>query len=68
MALNQRIYEDSPESHQKNKAPQPWGGVIIFLSFIIGALLLGKWTMTTMWVVTTTVLFFIIGAIDDGLS
>ena len=49
MALNQRIYEDSPESHQKKQGTPTMGGVIIFLSFIIGALLLGKWTMTTMW-------------------
>jgi phospho-N-acetylmuramoyl-pentapeptide-transferase len=44
------------------------GGVFIYISFLIGAILLGKWTMNTLWIVATTTVFFLIGALDDGLS
>ena len=67
-SIGQLIYEDSPESHQKKQGTPTMGGILIFLSFLIGAIILGKWTMNTLWVVATTTMFFLIGAIDDGLA
>ncbi len=68
LSFNQRIYEDSPESHQKKQGTPTMGGCIIFSCFLIGALILNQWNMSTMWVVATTTLFCVIGAVDDGLS
>tara|TARA_Y100000590_G_scaffold107058_1_gene121790 strand:- start:142 stop:1029 length:888 start_codon:yes stop_codon:yes gene_type:complete len=67
-AWNQRIYEDSPKTHQKKQGTPTMGGVFIFGSFLIGALLLNKWNLTTLWVVATTGLFCLIGGIDDVLA
>jgi phospho-N-acetylmuramoyl-pentapeptide-transferase len=67
-ALKQCIYEDSPDHHQMKQGTPTMGGVFIYISFLIGAILLGKWTMNTLWIVATTTVFFLIGALDDGLS
>tara|TARA_Y100001935_G_scaffold255516_1_gene269107 strand:- start:4023 stop:4910 length:888 start_codon:yes stop_codon:yes gene_type:complete len=67
-ALNQRIYEDSPDHHQVKQGTPTMGGIFIYISFLIGAILLGKWTLNTLWIVAATTLFFLIGALDDGLS
>tara|TARA_A100001015_G_scaffold309121_1_gene407988 strand:+ start:2932 stop:3831 length:900 start_codon:yes stop_codon:yes gene_type:complete len=72
MALNQQIYEDSPDSHQKKQGTPTMGGVLIFLSFFIGVCILMfsnlNFNLKTLWVLLTTTLFFLIGALDDGLS
>ena len=44
--LSQLIYEDSPDRHQAKAAPQPWGYCFI-LSFFIGMILLGEWTVSS---------------------
>ena len=68
LAWNQRIYEDSPESHQKKQGTPTMGGLFIFGGFLTGALMLNQWNLTTLWVVATTALFCLIGGIDDVLA
>ena len=68
LAWNQRIYEDSPESHQKKQGTPTMGGLLIIGSFLTGAVILNQWNLTTLWVVATTTLFCLIGGIDDVLA
>lgn len=67
-AFTQLIYEDSPDHHQMKQGTPTMGGVFIYIGFIIGAILLGKWTLNTLWIVATTTVFFLIGVLDDGMS
>jgi phospho-N-acetylmuramoyl-pentapeptide-transferase len=67
-SLNQRIYEDSPASHQEKVGTPTMGGVVLFGGFFIGAVLLGEWTFSTFWVVATSACFWVIGFVDDAIS
>ena len=66
--LSQLIYEDSPDRHQAKGGTPTMGGIVLFLSFFIGMILLGEWTVSSAWIVASTALFWLIGAVDDGLS
>lgn len=66
--LSQLIYEDSPDRHQAKGGTPTMGGIVLFLSFLIGMILLGQWTVSSAWIVASTALFWLIGAVDDGLS
>ena len=44
------------------------GGIVIYLGFIAGALILNQWTLSTIWVVVSATCFGLIGAIDDGMA
>ena len=64
----QRIYEDSPQSHQQKQGTPTMGGLVIFIAFTAGAFVLKQWTLNTIWIVATTALFALIGLADDALA
>ena len=66
--VTQYIYEDSPERHQQKVGTPTLGGILMFLGFLTGMFILNQWTLTTIWVVASTGLFWLIGAVDDVLS
>lgn len=66
--VTQHIYEDSPKAHQVKNGTPTMGGVIMLTGLIIGWLLLSESRLETVWVVTVTILFCLIGMIDDACS
>ncbi len=66
--FGQHIYEDAPSKHQEKAGTPTLGGAFIALSFFSGAIILGNWTPSTIWVASITAIFFLIGVIDDVIS
>ena len=63
--LNQKIYELSPEQHQKKTGTPTMGGLIMAIVFLFGVAIINQWTIEVIWIVLSAGLFFVIGAIDD---
>ncbi|MGA0241889.1 MAG: phospho-N-acetylmuramoyl-pentapeptide-transferase [Candidatus Marinamargulisbacteria bacterium] len=66
--LNQPIYEDSPKQHQKKMGTPTMGGVVLFIGFLLGMLVLRSWSFEIYWVVVVSGAFGAIGWIDDILA
>jgi phospho-N-acetylmuramoyl-pentapeptide-transferase len=67
MKFGQTVRDDGPQSHLKKTGTPTMGGIIIVLSAAIAALAFSK-DKDMLLVLTTTVLFGIIGFIDDYLK
>ena len=64
--IGQTVRNDGPQSHYKKAGTPTMGGVLIIASLIISTLLWGNLHHRYLWIVMcTTILFSIIGLIDD---
>jgi phospho-N-acetylmuramoyl-pentapeptide-transferase len=66
--LFQPIYALSPDRHQQKKWVPSFGGVGILLTIIIGAVGLKLTSPTIVWCIVSTLIFGLIGFIDDFQS
>jgi len=64
----QKIYELSPETHQKKNATPSFGGIGIVVNVIVGLLLFPLHSLAGWWCVSVFVWFALIGFLDDWLS
>ena len=65
LQIQQNIYELGPSEHQKKSGTPTMGGLLIFIIFSIAVILLNAWTLSVIWVILATILFFLIGVVDD---
>ncbi len=66
--VKQFIKKDGPQSHHKKSGTPTMGGIPIIISLIMGSLVLNIITWETAMLVAMTLLFAMVGYIDDSLK
>lgn len=68
LKFGQTIREEGPESHQAKAGTPTMGGFLIILGFLFAVLITGSFSMNSLIVVLSIVLFGLIGFIDDFIK
>ncbi len=66
--FGQQVREEGPEAHLAKSGTPTMGGIAIIIAFIFGTVFFATKDMDMLAIVITTVLFAIIGGLDDGLK
>jgi len=67
--IGQQIRAEGPKSHHSKAGTPTMGGILIIISIVISVFLWGDWSNKYLWIVTgTTVLYAILGGLDDYLK
>ena len=61
----QRIYELSPETHQKKSFTPSMGGCVFIPIIAVGCLLTQEHSVTNLWLIGVMIVFGLIGLLDD---
>ncbi|MGI5824652.1 MAG: phospho-N-acetylmuramoyl-pentapeptide-transferase [Bacillota bacterium] len=67
LKFGQTIREDGPKRHLQKQGTPTMGGLIFLLAFIVSAVIWADGTAAVVLMVVTTLMFGLIGLIDDGI-